>query len=212
MVHKGVNFRTSCASNQPWKPSLNVGGFKMHFKVKEFVLLHKIFFSAKQFGDTQKIWGILPLNTSPRTTDQPEIKAMIKGTLPCNAPQGCRPALNKNIVLYIKCYVKQCCTEPSKPKAIRLYTHLNHLLFQVITFELEPPQVIQSIKRLVFSKTKLREVLPSSGLGLGPDEVGQKGQNYSTLWCHSQKFQNPKPKKFFFNVDSKNCQVFWGFE
>jgi len=105
--------------------------------------------------------------------------------------------LNKNIVLYIKCYVKQCCTEPSKPKAIRLYTHLNHLLFQVITFELEPPQVIQSIKRLVFSKTKLREVLPSSGLGLGPDEVGQKGQNYSTYDVTHKNSRTQNQKSFF---------------
>jgi len=57
----------------------------------------------------------------------------------------------------------------------------------------------------------LSEVPSSSGLGLGPDEVGQKGLKLLHLWCHSQKIQNPKPKNFFI-ADSKICQVFWGFE
>jgi len=33
----------------------------------------------------------------------------------------------------------------------------------------------------------LIEILPSRGLGLGPDEVGQKGLKQHHLWCHSQK-------------------------
>ena len=46
------------------------------------------------------------------------------------------------------------------------------------------------------SNKNLSEILPSSGLGLGPDEVGQKGLKRLHLWCHSQKTWNPKPKKF----------------
>jgi len=58
----------------------------------------------------------------------------------------------------------------------------------------------------------LSEILPSSSLGLGPDELGQKGLKLLDLRCHSQKIQNPKPKNFVFIADSKTCQVFWGFE
>jgi len=51
-------------------------------------------------------------------------------------------------------------------------------------------QAIQSIKRLDFSlvsNKNLSEILPSSGLGLGPDEVGQKGWKRLHLWRRSQK-------------------------
>jgi len=57
----------------------------------------------------------------------------------------------------------------------------------------------------------LSELLPSSGLGPGSDEVGQKGLKL-LLWSHSQKIRNQKPNMFFFNADSKVCRVFWGFE
>jgi len=33
------------------------------------------------------------------------------------------------MVLYVKCYVKQCCTELNEPKASRPYSHLNYVLF-----------------------------------------------------------------------------------
>ena len=33
-------------------------------------------------------------------------------------------------------------------------------------------------------------MLPSRGLGLGPDEVGQKGLKLLHLWRHSQTTQN----------------------
>jgi len=46
-------------------------------------------------------------------------------------------------------------------------------------------------------------MLLSSDLGLGPDEVGQKGLKQLHLWCHS---------KFFFTADMKICRIFWGFE
>jgi len=37
----------------------------------------------------------------------------------------------------------------------------------------------------------LSKILPSSGLGSGPDEVGQKGLKVLYLWCHTKK-QNSK--------------------
>jgi len=36
----------------------------------------------------------------------------------------------------------------------------------------------------------LSEILPSSGLGLEPDEVSQKDLKQLNLWRHSQKTQN----------------------
>jgi len=51
----------------------------------------------------------------------------------------------------------------------------------------------------------------SIGLGLGPDEVGQKGIKQLHLWRHSQKLWKAKPKIFFFIADS-TCPVFWRFE
>jgi len=38
----------------------------------------------------------------------------------------------------------------------------------------------------------LSEILPSTGLGLEPYEVGQKGLKQLHLWCHSQKKKNFK--------------------
>jgi len=43
----------------------------------------------------------------------------------------------------------------------------------------------------------LSEILPSSSLGLGPGEVGQKGLKHLHLWHHSQKNWNTKPKNVF---------------
>jgi len=43
----------------------------------------------------------------------------------------------------------------------------------------------------------LSEILTSSGLGPGPDEVGQEGIKLFHFWSHSQKNWNPKPKKIF---------------
>jgi len=63
---------------------------------------------------------------------------------------------------------------------------------------------------LAFDKN-LSEILPSSSLGLGPDEVGQKGLKQLHLRDYSQKIWNPKPK-FFFIADAKACQIFSGFE
>jgi len=53
-------------------------------------------------------------------------------------------------------------------------------------------------------------MLLSSGLGPGPDEVGQIGLKLLHLWHHSQKIQNPK--FYLFIADSKTCWVFWVFE
>jgi len=47
------------------------------------------------------------------------------------------------------------------------------------------------------SNKNCSEILPSSSLGLGPDEVGQNGPKQLHLWHHSQKIWNPKPKNFF---------------
>jgi len=54
------------------------------------------------------------------------------------------------------------------------------------------------------SNKNLSEILPSSSLGLGPDEVGQKGLKQLYLWHHSQKKRNPK---FFFIADAKTCWI-----
>ena len=110
-----------CTFNQPWKPSLKVGRAQNPFlrrKCSFYCILNQTFFSGKNLRGGQKSWGLLPINT-PRTMDLPEIKALIKVTFFRNAPQGYRLALNKNIVLYVNCYVKHCCSELSKPKAIR---------------------------------------------------------------------------------------------
>jgi len=55
----------------------------------------------------------------------------------------------------------------------------------------------------------LSEILPSSGSGLGPDDVGQKGLKQLHLWCHSQK-KTIKKQNFLFIADLKTCQVFEG--
>jgi len=55
-------------------------------------------------------------------------------------------------------------------------------------------------------------LLPPSGLGPGPDEVGEKALKLLHLWHHSQKIWNPKPKEHFFIADSNTCWFFWGFE
>jgi len=71
--------------------------------------------------------------------------------------------------------------------------------------KLKAQQVIQSVKRLDFclvSNRNLNEILPSSSMGLGPDEVGQKGLKLLHLGCHSQKNEN---QKFLFIADSKTC-------
>jgi len=41
------------------------------------------------------------------------------------------------------------------------------------------------------------EILPSSGLGPGLDEVGQSGLKIRHLWHHSQKIWSIKTKHFF---------------
>jgi len=52
----------------------------------------------------------------------------------------------------------------------------------------------------------LSEILPSSGVGSGPDEVGQ---NVLYLWRHPQKIRKSN-SKFFFIPDWKTCQGFEG--
>jgi len=42
------------------------------------------------------------------------------------------------------------------------------------------------------SNKNLSEILPSSGLGLGPDKVGQKDLKQPHLQCHSQKTQSQR--------------------
>jgi len=52
-------------------------------------------------------------------------------------------------------------------------------------------------------------MLPSNGLGLGPDEVGPKGLKQQLhLWRHSQKKQNTEPKIFFSIAGAKTSQFF----
>jgi len=55
----------------------------------------------------------------------------------------------------------------------------------------------------------LSEILPPSGLGLGTDEVSQKGLKLLHLWCHSQKIQN---QKNCFHCRLQTCWVFWGLD
>jgi len=57
------------------------------------------------------------------------------------------------------------------------------------------------------SNKNLSEILPSSGLSLGFNEVGQKGLKLLHLQHHSQKVQN---QKNFFHCRLKTCQIFWG--
>jgi len=73
---------------------------------------------------------------------------------------------------------------------------------------LKPPQVIQSIKRLGFNLVSKK----TCGLDLEPDDVGQKGQNYSTYDNTHENSKTQSQKMFFFIADSETCQVFWGFE
>jgi len=56
----------------------------------------------------------------------------------------------------------------------------------------------------------LSEASQSRTLGLGPDEIGQKGLNLFYLWNHS-KHPKPKTTKLFFIADVKISQVFWAF-
>jgi len=50
-------------------------------------------------------------------------------------------------------------------------------------------------------------MLPSSGLGLRPDEMGQKGLKQLHLWCHSQKTQN---EKVFFHCRLEDWLILLG--
>jgi len=59
------------------------------------------------------------------------------------------------------------------------------------------------------SNKNFSEILPSTGLGPGPGEVGQGGLKVLHLWRHSQKIRAPQPQKFFFNGSYKTCRVFW---
>jgi len=75
-------------------------------------------------------------------------------------------------------------------------------------------QVIQVLKDLDFSllsNKNLSEILPSSGLGSGPNEVDSKDRKLVHLWRHSQKIWKPKPNKCLFIADSKTCRVFQRF-
>jgi len=123
----GHLYELQSSGSKVWR----LGDLKYTFKTKEFVLLN---FWKKKFFTYQRNWGctknlgILPLKPLLRTMDLPEIKVIINGALPWNVTHGYGPAWKKYIVLYVKCYVKQCCTELNKPKAIRLYSHLNYLL------------------------------------------------------------------------------------
>jgi len=47
------------------------------------------------------------------------------------------------------------------------------------------------------SNKNLIEKIPSSGLGLGPDEMGQKGLKQLHLRRHSQKNETQNQKNFF---------------
>ena len=60
------------------------------------------------------------------------------------------------------------------------------------------------------SKKNLSEILPSSSLDLGPDEVGQKGLKQLNLWHHSQKKNNTKI--FFWLQMWKLVESFEGFK
>jgi len=52
----------------------------------------------------------------------------------------------------------------------------------------------------------MSEILPSSGLGPGSDDLGHKSLNLLYLLCHPQK---AKPKtKIFFIANLKTCQGF----
>jgi len=51
-------------------------------------------------------------------------------------------------------------------------------------------------------------MLPSSCSGLGPDEVGQKRQNYSTYDVTHKTSKTENQKTNFFIGDSSMCQVF----
>jgi len=58
---------------------------------------------------------------------------------------------------------------------------------------LKPLQVIQSIKRLGFNLVSKK----TCGLDLEPDDVGQKGQNYSTYDNTHENSKTQNQKMFF---------------
>jgi len=49
-------------------------------------------------------------------------------------------------------------------------------------------------------------------VALRPGNMSQNGQKHTSLWHHSQKTWNPKPKIFHFIADMKTCQIFWRLE
>jgi len=67
--------------------------------------------------------------------------------------------------------------------------------------------VSENLDFSLFSNNNLSVILPSSGLGLGPVEVGQKGLKVFHLQRHSQKTRNQN-----YIANSKTCRVFWRFE
>ena len=56
------------------------------------------------------------------------------------------------------------------------------------------------------SNKSFSKILQSGGLGLGPDELGQKGST-----CDITHKKSKIKIIFFFIADSKTCWVFWGF-
>jgi len=60
------------------------------------------------------------------------------------------------------------------------------------------------------SNKNLSEILPSSGLGLGPDKVGQKDLKQLHLRCHSQKNETQNQKNFFSLQTQRLAKYFKG--
>jgi len=58
------------------------------------------------------------------------------------------------------------------------------------------------------SNKNFSEIIPSSGLGAGPGEVGQGSPKALHLWCHSQKTRTPQPKKFFWVQTTRLSESF----
>ena len=89
--------------------------------------------------------------------------------------------------------------------------HVCHPCFRSYLFNPKPQQVIQISKDSdcgLVSNKNFSEIVPSSGLGAGPGEVGQGSPKALHLWCHSQKTRTPQPKKFFWVQTTRLSESF----
>ena len=203
MFHEGANFWTSLCFQSALEAKLESWGTEKTFSTRKrvgFIAFLKTNLNQKIYGGYKRFGGLLLLNTL-QDHEPAWNKDNNKGGPSTQCPPKLRTCFEWKHSLCVMCCAKKCCTELKKLKAVRLYNHLIYLQFYIITCELENRSKsskvsIDSDFSLVSTK-KLSEILPSSGLSLGPDEVGQKDQNCSTYDVTHKNSKTQNQNNFF---------------